>query len=596
MKKLSDALPWQRLWKVGKPFWVSEKRNQGLLLLGFVLALLMANAAVTSYLINTTAGHFMTSIEKRNEADFWYYLAVYAGAIFVAMPVNVFYGYFRTKLALTWRSWLAASLFTKYFARQAYYKLIRVKEVDNPDQRMTQDVDSFCNTSVGLSISLLDSIVNVVLNLGVLWMLSPVLTGTVIGYSIFGSVVAILLGKALVALTSQQMKTEADLRFHLSEVRREAESVAMYRGEQLAEKQAKTRLSAVIETLLGIMTVYRNLGFFTSPYYMLVQLIPPAIFAPLVYFSHPEMTMGAITSVTLAFQGVFNGATLLIGQFGGIAAYAATINRVGTFIETVEGLDNDGSGKRIDIVEQGDVIVFDKTTISIPDRSRDLIVDLELTVGKGQNLLVTGPDGSGKTALLRVANGLWNFGDGKLMRPSLSNIMFIDKSPYLPICTLREAICYPDCDSTPGDDRLQQILQTVGLSELSKKAGGFDEVQNWREMLTPSQQQCLGLARIINRRPAYVIIDEAAAALEAENEKLLYTALGSIGSTYITAGNGTVLAKYHSQVLELNGDGTWKIIPASEYQPKSWRNFLLPKFLRGDDDEQDPPAPTAEPK
>lgn len=561
------GLPWRRLWKVGKPFWVSEKRNVALLHLFAVLALLSANTALFVF-INRTAGHFMTAIEQRSVPQFYHYLLVYAGALVVVTPIQVFYGYLRTRLALVWRSWLADSLFAGYFTNLAYYKLISNSEIDNPDQRMTQDVDSFCNSSVGLFISILDAVVNVVIFVGVLWAISPTLTFTVLAYSALGSLIVVLIGRRLVALNFQQMKTEADLRFGLAEARREAEAIAFYRGELIAREQARGKLKLVIETLMSIMTVNRNIQLFTNAYNLLVPLIPAAIIAPL-YLAN-KVPFGDITQATMAFTVVFNGATFMIAQFGGISSYAAIINRLGSFLEAVEacGADKLPNDKRIEVVE-GAYVVFEKCTIQTPDLARTLVRDLDLVVRPGESLYISGPDGAGKTAMLRNLRGLWNAGSGKLMRPAAAELMFLSQNPYLPPTTLREAIGYPCTDACPEDNRLVQILGLVGLSELPERCNGLDTVQNWRDKLSLSEQQRLGLARVIFAKPKYAIIDEATSALEAENEKLLYGLLTSLGSTIISAGNGVELAKYHTQVLELDGKGGWKLYPTSE----------VPKFL-----------------
>ncbi len=580
MNKIINALPWRRLIMIGKPFWTSEARLSGLLHLSGVLALLAANAGV-NYLVNRTAGAWMTAIEKKHVDDFYYYTLVYGGLILAAAPVSVYYGWLRTRLALVWREWLASSLFDGYFANHAYLKMTRDKDMDNPDQRMAQDVDSFCNTAIGLFISLLDAIVNVVLMAGVLYTLSGRLTLIVIAYSAIGSLIVVLIGKGLVKLSFTQIKSEADLRFGLAEVRREADGVALYRGEQLARAKAKGRLRKVIETLMNIMNVNRNIQFFTNPYNMFVAVIPAAIMAPMYFAGQAQF--GDITQATMAFASVFNGATFIIGQFGGITNFTTIINRLGSFREGIEaaGVEQLPPGKRIEVSESADV-VFDKVTISTPDFSRNLIVDLTVSVPKGKSLLITGPDGSGKSALLHVLSGIWGAGSGKIRRPVNAEVMFLDKTPYLPSMTLREAMCFPTKETVCDDERLKQILNLVDLPDLVTKSGGLDTEQNWREILSPSQQQRLALARVINLKPKYAIIDEASAALEAENEKLLYTLLASIGTTVVSAGNGTVLAKYHTQVLELAGDGSWKLYPASEYQPKTWRSFqfFIPSFLQ----------------
>lgn len=306
----------------------------------------------------------MTAIENKSTDDLKWWLIAWVVSIAIATPVQVFYGYFRTRLALVWRDWLSKDLFNSYFARQIYLKLTRRKDVDNPDQRMAQDTDSFANSAIGLFISILDALVNVIMFIGVLWSFSGTLTLTVVLYAGAGSVIVYLIGRSLVDLAFQQFKTEGDLRFGLGEVRREAESIAMYRGEGLAKHRSRLRLERVIATLMRIMNVNRNMQLFTNPFYALVPVIPPAILAS-IYFAG-GIKFGEITQATMAFHPA--------GQ---------TVN---------------------------------------------------------------------------------------------------------------------------DDSRLVQILALVDLADLPARAQGFDTETNWREMLSASQLQRLGLARIINLKPKSVPI------------------------------------------------------------------------------------------
>lgn len=566
MKFAMMSLPWRRLWRVAKPFWLSEKKWAGLGLFGLVLVLLFANAGV-AVLVNKMAGNFMTSIEQRSTATFYTYLLYYVGAMALQFPIGVFYGYFRTCLALVWRKWLTESMMGRYYSNRAYYKMLRNANIDNPDQRMTQDVDAFCNTSVGLFIAVLDAVVNVFSFAAVLWALSPLLTWTVFGYAAFGTVVMMWIGKNLPLINFQQSKTEADLRFSLAEARREAEAIAMYGGESVTMTHARTRLENVIATLFRLASLWRNISLFTAPYNMLVAVIPVVLIAPL-YFDH-QIAFGHITQATMAFAAVFGGATFLVNQFGGISSYTATIDRLGAFIEALEesGIEPLPPEKRIDVREDA-VIAFEKVSILTPDLAKSLVFDLTVSVPVGQGLLITGPDGSGKTAISRVVAGLWNAGSGTLRRPTLDKIMFMTAVPYLPAMTLRQALCFSDGTLCQDDARLLQVLSLVNLQDIAVRAGGLDTEQNWRLMLSLNEQQRLTLARVILRRPQYVVIDEATSALEQGDVQLLYTLLGSLGATVVSAGNASNLVKYHTQVLELAGDGSWKLHPANTYTPK----------------------------
>ncbi len=569
MDNIMTSFPWRRLWKVGKPFWVSDQRFSALLHLGGVLTLMGTNA-IAAYFTNIYIGLWTTSFESKNQPEFYYYLMIYAGVLIAARTNQVFYDNLRTRTALVWRLWMSSTMFTWYYSNLAYYKLTRNVDVDNPDQRMTQDVDSFCNSFVGLFISLLDAVVNIVMFAGLLYALSPICTWAVIAYSGIGTLIVVWIGKKLSSLNFMQMKTEADLRFILAETRREAELIAFSHGEDMAKLLANKGLQAVIETLLAIMRLNRRLQLFTNSYNELMPLIPAFLIAPR-YFSG-LIPFGYVTQATGAFTKVFQGATLFIGQFGGISSFATTVNRLGAFVEAVEasGAEELPPGKLIKVTE-GSEIIFDKMSLLTPDLTRVLIADLSVKVAAGDSLLIVGPDGSGKTALLRTVAGLWAGGAGSLQRSATSETRYITQKPYLPATTLRQALSYPCTVECPDDARLLQILRSVGLADLATRAGGMDVVQKWREFLSLSEQQKLSLASVIMSKPKFAIIDDATMVLEDQNESLLFNLLTSLGTTMLSAGPtaNASLVKYHRRVLELGGDGTWKVYDANDYHPKS---------------------------
>jgi len=607
---LREALPWRRLIKVGKPFWTSEKKWSALGRLALILVLMFANSYLGAYLVQTT-GHFMTAVEARNMSDFWHYLMIWVGLILVAVPiVQTYYAMHRTQLALEWRSWMSTNvLFHAYLSNFAYLKLLGRKDIDNPDQRMTADVDSFCNTSVGLFISVLDSITTICMYSYVLWTLMPGLPISVFGwtaassllvlwlcklilpflvgvFSMIGNVAVLYIGRDLPAINFDLSESEASLRFNLAETRREAETVAFARGEQIAELQAAQGLKRVIGTLFRMMYLYRNLGFFTNPYNMLVPIIPTALMGYM--YTQGMVPLGTITAAAGAFMAVYGGATLLMGQFGGIMGYATTINRVGTLMDALEtaAAPPPRDGKYIDVIE-GSSVRYDNLTVSTPDGERDLIVGLNFEIAKGSRVLVTSEQhGRGKTALLRVTAGFWTRGGGKLQRLPYAKMMFLTASPYFPPMTLREALCYPSVDVCKDDERLTAALKLAKLPDLATKAGGLDNVQTWREILTASEQQRLSLARVILQRPEYVFIDEGTSALGDELEEFFYTLLFSLGCTVVSAGE-PALAKYHDVVLDILADAKWKTYKASDRKPEKTEVPTECKPCKGDGEKKD---------
>ncbi len=564
MNPMTDRIAWRRLYAVGKPFWVSEQRYKASAMLVAVLILLFVSSAVNVY-IGKIAGETMTALQKQEVHAFSWSMTQFAFVMLLATPITVYYQFLRTRLALLWREWLSNHLFGRFFGGHTYYKLNNDLRIDNPDQRMTQDVETFCNSSVGLFVSVLDALVNISTFIGVLWSISPTLSFTVVAYSVIGSFVSLWIGKKLIALNFVQSALEANLRHCLTDVRRDAESIALYNGEAREQRSSTDALRRTIANLYDMACVNRNLGFFTIPFNLLVPLIPAAVIASL-YFDN-QIDFGEITRAGMAFGTIFSGMTLLVQQFTGISSYAANINRVGSFVEVLDEYDakTADSAKTIEIVTADRLALADVTVLT-PDATRTLVENISFQLPEGSSLLIMGPSGCGKSTLLRAIAGISRAGCGRVYRPRLTDLMFLPQRPYVPECTLREALCYPSTQACGNDAQLLALLNLVRLPNLALEVGGLDVDRNWREKLSPGQQQLLSMARVILTKPKYAFLDEATSALDPENERLLYTVLQSVGATVISVGHRPALVEHHTHVLELLGNGSWKIHSAAEYR------------------------------
>jgi putative ATP-binding cassette transporter len=409
----------------------------------------------------------------------------------------------------------------------------------------------------------------------VLFFMSGVLTMTVVLYAAFGSAMVLWLGKDLPGINFNQVKTEADLRSRLQEAKQNADSLAMYRGEEVAKEQAESGLNNVMGTLYQLMNVNCRISLFTNMYNQLMPLIPAAIIAYLFIKGKPGLEFGQIGQAGVAFTYVFNGLTFLIAQYGGISNFRAVTNRLGAFWETLNemGTEQLPPGQYIEVIE-GDHIEFDKLTVLNGYLEKKPILS-EFSFKVDGNLLITGPNGAGKGQFARALARMWPYGSGKLILPPANQIMFLSREPYLPTVTLRKLLVFGCCEQ-PSDERLQQVLDMVELRELVTKAGGFDTVQSWKQVLSLEEQQRLSLARIVLVRPKYAVVDQATSALEQEIEDLLYAVLTTIGTLAISTSTGAELASKHKWVLELSGagDGEAKLYPADQYKKPGWKRFL----------------------
>lgn len=594
MKIDVQGFPWRRIYSVGKPFWTSAHKWRALALLGGAIACVIAKIAITVY-VNDTNGAVWSALKAGEAPNFWWYLALNVGLIFLTMPTEVIGNVCKTTLALTWRQFLSSEFFAAYFAGLAALRLDQINQtkqesdrIDNPEWRMTAEVDSFANTSIGLFFSFFDAFLTIGTMGSVLYHMAPMLAGANVLYALFGSTVVYFLGRSLVKLTGRQQQTEGDLRSGLTEARTLVAIMANYRAQSLVENLANLRQIAVIDTLMDMMRVNRNIQVFTAIYYPLAPLIPLAIMGAMV-LQNPSLDFGVVAKAQGTFAAMFGGMSVLVGNFGGLTFYTAIVNRLGTLMEFLKttGVEKLPEGKYIHVVEGNSEIVMKDVEITTPGGDV-LITKLNLKVKLGESVLIRGPQASGKSAALNAVLGTWPFGKGTIERPNITDVMIITQQPFMQPMTLREAMSYPSSDKTETpDERLEEILKLVDLGDIvakDKKNIGFDTVQNWREVLSLSQQQRLALARIILKKPKYCLIDEASNSLEADTEKLIFTLFKTLGTTYITAGNNPELVKYHNWVLDIGEGGITKLVPAKDYEAKSKLKldrfvpaFLLPK-------------------
>ena len=279
----------------------------------------------------------MTAIEQKSLGNFYLYLVCSVIAICFTVPIEVYYNLMKTRLSLLWRNWQSESYIDRYFLQKLGLSIEGSAEIDNPEQRITQDVDSFCNSSVRLSITILDATVSVCTFIVVLWNLSGALVFTVITYSTVGLLVVSHIGRALIDLSNRQIGIEADLRATIKDTRAKLDKSRSPRKDdslQLSVNESKLRLTSVMSTLTNIMLVHKNIQLFTGTYNQIMPLIPAVIMTP-AYISG-DIEFGAITQAVLAFTAVFNGATVLIGHFGDISHFAAIVNRLGALEEKMD--------------------------------------------------------------------------------------------------------------------------------------------------------------------------------------------------------------------------------------------------------------------
>ena len=541
----------RQFWSIAKSYWSSDEkwRARGLLLLVVLLSLGYTGLSV---LLNSKRGELISALSVRDEARFWQTILIFAGTLVVYAPLYAGYVYLRDRLALNWRRWLTDYFIDRYFHNRAFYNLNQDATIDNPDQRITEDVKSFTQESLTLLLAVVDSLLAIAAFSSVLWGISQPLVLFLVVYALIGTFTTIgVFGQPLMRLNFEQLKKEADFRFSLVRVRENAESIAFYQGEQCESTQIKSRFIEVFDNFKRLIFWELNLNILTNAYEFIPFILPAIVVAPGIFAG--ELEVGKVTEAQGAFIRIFFSLNLIVARFQSLATFGAGVDRLFTFLASLdpEPVSIDPTTATKIEIKTADHLSIERMTLQTPDYQRILVKDLSLKLATGQGVLVKGPSGCGKSSLLRAIVGLWDTGDGTISRPPLNQMLFLPQKPYMVLGTLRDQLLYPITDLNVDDLQLQQVLIQVNLPDLAQRHSGFDSEQNWAEVLSLGEQQRLIFARLLIHKPSYAILDEATSALDTENEQLLYQQLQASGTTFLSVGHRESLSNYHQSVLEL---------------------------------------------
>ena len=544
------------------PFFKSEERRKAWTYL-FLLLLLLCLVNGVNVVISYYGADFMTAVSDRNSDAFFAVLPRYVFAFVLATVLAVLYRYTEERFALEWRSWMTSHLLKKYFFSRAYYNLRMRSEIDNPDQRIAEDVHNFTATALSLFLIVLNSVITLIAFMGVLSSISRTLGIVVLIYAVVGTLGTVYVGRRLVRIHSRQYQREANFRYGLVRIRDNAESIAFFRGEARERLDLAQRFRALVRNTRYLISWNRNLGVFTTGYNFLSLLVPTIVVAPL-YFQH-QIEFGKVTQAGGAFAQVLAALSVIITQFERLSAFGAGVQRLEGLWQVLNARElRDADDDPEVTVEEGEKLVLKDLTVSPPRSNRVLVKDLSLVLKKGKALLIMGASGTGKSSILRTIAGLWNSGSGKIERPRLRQMVFLPQKPYMPIGSLRAQIMYPSRETNGHDEQLREILKKVNLETVLERVNGsLSAVLDWGNILSLGEQQRISFARMFYQNPDLAFLDEATSALDEENEEHLYKAARESSITLVSVGHRSTLQKYHDDKLVLNRDGRWELGPLS---------------------------------
>ncbi len=536
------------------------------ILLGIIVLMLLTVNGINAG-IGFIARDLTNALVAKQEEGFYRILIIYACCFVVALPIRVSQIFFTLKLGIIWREWLSISLISDYMSNKAYYILNpndeQATDVDNPDQRITDDTRAFTGQSLQFTLGIFDALLTFSLNIIILWTISTTLTLSLFGYAAFATAVLVIAGRNLVRIDFDQLRYEADFRYGLVHVRDNAESIAFYSGEEPEIIETERRLGEVVRNfnLLIIWRVLidvmrRSIGYAGNFFPYLVMAVP--------YFKG-EIDYGGFIQANFAFGMVEGSLFFVVNQIEELAKFTAGISRLEGFQSTIEHLNfKEGQNNQV-ITSSEESILINNADLYPPGSQKAIIKDLSISVEKSDRLLVVGPSGCGKTSLLRMISGLWMPLKGTIKRPEVGELLFIPQKPYMLLGSLREQLCYPTEEDRFSDDQLRSVLEEVYLDSLIERYPDLDVKQDWPRILSLGEQQRLAFGRLLLNSPRFAVLDEATSALDVKTEKHLYELLKKRDLAVISVGHRPTLIEFHSSVLELVGNGNWRLLPTESY-------------------------------
>ena len=551
--------------QIARPYWVSDDRRMGWLLLltvlGMNLALIWINVR-----LNFWNRDFFNALQAHAFPRFKHLLLVFTVLAFIYIVLAVYSQYLQQMLQIRWRRWVTEVFLRDWLDGGTHYRMaLRRGQEDNPDQRISDDIRSFVNTTLSLFFGVVSSVVTLFSFLFVLWQLSGAYTlwglhipgymvWAALVYSGVGSWLAHRVGKPLIRLNFDQQRYEADFRFGLARTREHNEGIALYRGESRELEGHRQRFSHVWDNWWGIMKRQKLFTWYSSFYGQLAIIFPILVAAPR-YFAG-KIQLGGLTQTTNAFGQVQGSLSWFISAYGDIVGWLATLQRLSTFLDSIESATPPAAAAQalpqplpLPGSPSPEGVALGDLRIDTPD-GRPLLQAAGERIEPGQHTLIVGSSGLCKSTLMRWLAGIWPYAQGRDHSLPGGRLLFLPQKPYLPMGPLREVLCYPMPTEAFDDARLRQVLELARLPQLVPL---LDLDDGWMQRLSPGEQQRLAIARALLARPQWLFLDEATSALDESLEADMYRLLQQQlpDTTLVSVAHRSGVVRFHRQVLEL---------------------------------------------
>ena len=549
----------RHLWGLTRIYWTSTDAKKGAALLALCILGELGNVYGQVRLAIANS-HVFNAVQNKEWPAFLTAIEIFLLTALLVVLVSTYRIYVRNILQMRWRTGLTDYFLGQWMGRHAYaHREMHHNETDNPDQRISEDVQSYVASALGLSLSFLSAVATLVSFSGMLWVLSgrwPLRIGghefwipglmmwVALLYALVSTWLTHRVGRSLVSINFNRLRYEADFRYGLVRFRDHVVPVALSRGEAVEHQGALKRFSNVITNWWQLIIAQRNLTLLTSGIGQANGIVPLLVAAPAFFAG--RMTLGSLTQTQIAYSQVSGSLSWFVDAYQEIAAWRASIERLATFAEKLDESRAELAHAGIR-VEPGaaHALRFDHLGLTQPD-GEVLATDLNGNVQAGERVALLGPPGVVKTTLFHAIAAIWPFGSGRIELPGEERTLFLPDRAYLPIGTLREAACYPSPAGTFSDDAIGEALRLLDLGHLVPR---LDESEPWDQQLSVDEQQRLTFVRAFLQRPDWLILDDATGALDEAMEQRVYENLAQHlpGTAVLSITNRPTVARFHQR-------------------------------------------------
>lgn len=546
----------KNFYSLSKPYWGRKSNWLAWLIVGVVIGI----GSVITYLnvqISDWSKGFYDALSNFEIEKSYTLLNEYFIYISIFIVINAYRTWLRKLLIIRWREFMTKQFLEKWLSKQIYYRLAHRKKMDNPDQRIAEDISIFIEYTIELTLSLIFNIIQLWAFFMVLWNLAKSPEFTLFGksfvvegylvwvamiYAVLGTIITHLIGRKLHKLNYHQQQFEANFRASLVRKQENAEQIALYKGEAVEKASLFSEFKAIVTNWRALMDKEKQLDFFTVGYDRFSLLLPVIFSIPLL--ATKAITFGGIMQIRTAFSVVINAFSWFIFAYSSLPKWSASISRLSQLQREMDELEQMIKSE----VESSDKLLdMQKLAIYTPENDR-LFSHLSLAIDGQKWVRLKGKSGLGKSTFLRLLSGIWDYFDGEYKVPKGKSLLVPQRS-YLNEGTLADVLSYPE-HQIYSDEEMNQVLANVGLSQWQNR---LQEQQAWHHVFSGGEQQRIAFARILLNKPEVIYLDEATSSLDNESAQAMFSLIKQHlpQSSVVYISHQAELEKFADQEIDL---------------------------------------------